>query len=59
MTCPLCNVLRSAWYATATPCDSQRPEIIVKVRDADRMRPEYQAALNDYKDHKKECVRSE
>jgi len=42
-----------AWYATATPCNSTRPEIIVKVRNADRKRKDYQAALRAYRQHRK------
>ena len=57
LTCPTCARLRSAWYATATLITTLNvnPEIVVKVRDADRRQIEYREALEAYRAHKKGC----
>ena len=55
MQCVICNRLRFAWYATATPCDSRNPSIIAKVIDADRKTAEYQEALDAYRKHRDKC----
>ncbi len=57
MTCPVCNRLRFAWYATATQITTLNvaPEIVVKVRDGDRKLGDYQEALEAYRSHRALC----
>ena len=57
MTCPECWRLRLAWYATATPIKTLNvsPLLVVMIRDNDRQRPAYQAALTAYREHRKGC----
>ena len=57
MNCPECNRLRWAWYATATPIKTAHvsPVLVVRVRDADRKRADYQQALAAYREHRQDC----
>lgn len=59
MTCSTGNALRSAWYATADEVVTRlkltvpNERRVIELRNAD---PEYQAALEAYKQHRAECA---
>ncbi len=52
MMCPTAARLYLEWAATATPLKQYDTKVIA----ADRDKPEYQAALEKYKEHWKNCV---
>ena len=56
MTCPECDRLRDAWYATATPVpivSVDQATLLMEVVKKDRKRSDYRAALDAYREHLK------